>query len=37
MVVTTMDQWKAQRNPKKYGEEDDVAAMINSGELGLNR
>jgi hypothetical protein len=37
MMVTTMDQWKAWGNPKQSGEEDDAAANIYSGELGLNR
>jgi hypothetical protein len=37
MVVTKMSQWKAQQNPRQYGEEDNVVAKINNGELGLNR
>jgi hypothetical protein len=37
MVVTTMGQWKAGRNPRQYGEEDDAATNINSGEIGLKR
>jgi hypothetical protein len=36
MVITTIDQQKARRNPKQDGEEDDASVMINSEELGLN-